>query len=310
MQKSTINLSVNPSYFCNFRCSFCYLSDDQLRTRKFLPNEILFERLSEISSSKIINHIDLYGGEIGLIPVETLQDYLKTFQFFFKGKINLITNLSAIHPLFHSPAVELTVSWDYLGRESHERVYENMNKLTMDFHVLILASERVISMNEEELRKMISLLNNLPHLSTVEIKPYSENLHRRQHVTFRDYEDLIKRWLAFKETFEFEFINEVKIQESLAKTYSSWSDDHVYITPEGKYAVLEFTKDNKEYFHEVSSLSDYENWSRSEKHKVSQNEFCNRCEYLGSCLSEHLQEVKEEGSCNGFKGLLNWYRSK
>lgn len=310
MQKSTINLSVNPSYFCNFRCQFCYLSDEQLKTRKFLSKDLLFARLTEISSAKIIKHIDLYGGEIGLIPVETLQEYLTTFRFFFQGKINVITNLSAIHPLFHSEDVELTVSWDYLGRESHERVYENMKKLTQKFHVLILGSERVVNMSGPELSEMISLLNQLPHLSTVEIKPYSENLHRHQKVTFRDFEMFVQRWIELKEKFRFEFINEVKIQDSLGKKYSSWSDDHLYLTPEGKYAVLEFTKDNKEYFHEVDSLEEYEKWAESEKLKVTTNPFCTKCEYLGSCLSEHLQEVMEEGSCNGFKGLLDWYRTK
>jgi hypothetical protein len=89
-----------------------------------------------------------------------------------------------------------------------------------------------------------------------------------------------------------------------------FSDDHIYLTPSGQFAVLEFDLNNNEYFSELNSIEEYVKWALNEKSRVSKNKFCSACEYNGSCLSEHLQDVKSlDNGCNGFKHLLNWYKS-
>ena len=55
-------VSINPSYFCNFRCDFCYLSTKQLGDQKQISFDKLDELLSQVDN---IEHIDLYGGEVG-----------------------------------------------------------------------------------------------------------------------------------------------------------------------------------------------------------------------------------------------------
>lgn len=309
--KEEIILSINPTYLCNLRCNFCYLSKEQLSSPKVISEQLLFEKLSLISTVRIIKHIDLYGGEIALINSEKLNRLLETIQFFFQGKINVITNLTVMNPRLLRDDIELSVSWDYSAREQYEHVYQNMLKLTSDFHILILASEKLLNLSDAELDKMIGLLNALPHLKTVEIKPFSDNAFHRQNVSFLDFEAWIKKWLQRKKDFRFEFINENRIKDSITKKYSAWSDEHLYITPTGDYAVLDFNEKNQEYFLPLTSFSDYEEWSVREKQKVSSNSYCGNCRYLGHCLSEHLQPVLNSGnSCNGFKNLLDWYQQE
>src|SRR5690606_3327439 len=92
---------------------------------------------------------------------------------------------------------------------------------------------------------------------------------------------------------------------------NSFSDDHIYITPNGEFAVLEFDKNDNEYFMELSSFQDYLDWTMIEKNRVSMNGYCMSCEYYGRCLSEHLREVKDiSQSCNGFKHLIDWYKNE
>ncbi len=43
-----ITVSVNPSYFCNFRCDFCYLTEEQLSDQKKIELEKLDDLLSQI----------------------------------------------------------------------------------------------------------------------------------------------------------------------------------------------------------------------------------------------------------------------
>ena len=306
--KEEITLSINPSYLCNLRCNFCYLSKEQLSSPKVISEDLLIEKLSLISGQRSIKHIDLYGGEIALLSPQKLSRMLETIHFFYPGRINVITNLTIMNPRLLEDDIEISVSWDYSARDQYENVYRNMQALTSDFHVLILASDKLLNLSDTELDKMIALLNALPNLKTVEIKPFSDNAFHRQDVSFLDFEKWIMKWLQKKNIFQFEFINEKRIQDSLAKKYSSWSDEHLYITPSGDFAVLDFNEKNQEYFLPLNSFSAYEEWSHREKEKVSSNMYCGKCQYLGHCLSEHLQPVLNSGvSCNGFKNLLDWY---
>jgi hypothetical protein len=128
------------------------------------------------------------------------------------------------------------------------------------------------------------------------------------NVSFKDYEEFVKQWIASPVEKKFDFINEYLIQDVLDKKGNSFSDDHVYITPSGRWAVLEFDLNDKEYFLEYDTFDQYLIWTRLEKERVANNKFCNSCEYYGHCLSEHLREVKDlDNSCNGFKLLIDWY---
>jgi hypothetical protein len=61
----------------------------------------------------------------------------------------------------------------------------------------------------------------------------------------------------------------------------------------------------------LDHIYQYEDWVQREKGRVAANGYCGTCEYFGKCLSEHLREVKDmTNSCNGFKGLLDWYKNE
>lgn len=306
-----INLSINPTYYCNFRCSFCYLSDEQLGSTKKLSVEALYARLSEVATHRRISRVDLYGGELGLVKKHDFDSWVEGIQFFYKDPISVISNGSFIPEHFLKDHFDLSFSWDYLGREKYQKVYQNLNNLNKSFHILVLASEKLIKMTELELLEFIRLLNALPNLQTVEIKPFSSNQYHAQKVTHRDFEIFVQRWLQYSSDFVFEFINETKIQDSLKQKLSAWSDDHLYVTPEGHFAVLEFDQNYKEYFKPIRNWSEYQAWYEKEKSMVLQSPICSGCRYLGRCLSEHLQNVQSlQYSCNGFQGLLSWYENE
>lgn len=296
-----MNLSINPLYKCNFRCDFCYLTSEQLGDNKRISLEDLNARLSEVPH---IDHIDLYGGEIGLIKPQHYAEYRDVIRKYYNGPINIITNLSMIQPYFFDDDVYLSVSYDFDAREKADKVYMNMLKSEVPLAVLILASPQVIEMDVDY---MIGLLNMCSSVESVEIKPYSINQANAHNVSHKDYEDFVIRWLERKEQFNFDFINEKTIEESLSKKYNAFSDDHVYITPNGKFGVLEFDKDDKEYFLELNSYEEYLSWT--DKEKFSMSPICKSCEYIGHCLTEHYRYVKDlNNSCNGYKGLLDYGR--
>lgn len=303
-----MNISLNPSYLCNFRCSFCYLTPEQLGDKRRAQISEIDQRLAEIISREPITHIDLYGGEIGLLDSKYLDELFDTIRKYYDGDVNIITNLSKVNPVFLRDDVTLSVSYDFHARQQHVAVYTNMATVGKDLSVLVLASKEVLQMNVDE---MIAVLNGLRNVRSVEIKPYSSNQSNDQGISFREYEDFISRWMDSAVDKEFQFINEIKILESLSGEYNAFSSDHIYITPAGKFAVLDFDEQDREVFSELDSLDDYYTWSQKEQQKVKANTICSSCPYLGRCLTEHYRDVKSlKESCNGFRLLLEKYDAR
>lgn len=295
-----MKLSLNPSFHCNFRCDFCYLTEEQLSDRKRVSLEKLDDRLSEMPK---IEHLDLYGGEIGLMKPDVFYDYKKVIRKHYEGEINIITNLSMIQPYFFDEDVYLSVSYDFEAREKSDEVFLNMMQSKVPIAVLILASPKVIEM---EVDFMINLLNSCSSVESVEIKPYSDNQANAHRVSHSQFEEFVVKWIESPIEKSFEFINSYRIEESLNGTYNAFSDDHVYILPDGRFAVLEFDENDNEYFLSLDSFDEYIEWTKKEKTELSQ--ICKECRFKGRCLTEHYRKVENlNNSCNGYFNLLNRY---
>jgi MoaA/NifB/PqqE/SkfB family radical SAM enzyme len=145
-------LSINPWYYCNFRCKFCYLTEEQLSDKKLLELDRLNEILSEISQQENIDKVDLYGGELGLLPKEYWNDLVTLLNVYGIDDISLITNLSMINDITLDDRVYTTVSYDFKAREDSERVFKNMALLNRPFSILVLASPEVMEQDVDEFR--------------------------------------------------------------------------------------------------------------------------------------------------------------
>lgn len=300
-----MNISLNPWYFCNFRCKFCYLTEGQLASKKLIKLATLEQRLQEvIARYGIIDQIDVYGGEVGLLPGSYFSDMTAILKRYCSN-LNMITNLSALNEITQHPDYTISVSYDFSAREKHDLVFKNMTLIDLDFSVLMLASPHLISLDPNY---MINMFNLIPNLRSVEIKPYSKNQANELRITDKDFENYVIRWLTAATPKKFTFVNDDLIKRAARGEANSYSDDHVYITPSGRFAVLEFDINDREYFLEMDTLDEYQNWCEKEKHRVNLNQYCRECEYKGRCLSEHLRDVKDlTMSCNGYKHLIQWY---
>ena len=254
-----------------------------------------------------IEHIDLYGGEVGAMKKSYFYGIKDVIRKYYSGEISINTNYSMMHPGFFDDDVYLSVSYDFEAREKSELVFQNMLMSTVPIAVLVLASPKVL---EKDVSEMINMLNMCSSITSVEIKPYSINQANAHNVTHKDFEDFVIKWLKLKDTMKFEFVNEDRIIESTKGRYNAFSDDHVYITPNGKFGVLEFDEEDKEFFLELDSWEQYIDWTNKEKEEMI-SPICASCTYFGNCLTEHYRYVKDlDNSCNGYRGLLDWYHER
>ena len=302
-----MNISINPTYYCNFRCDFCYLTPEQLSDRALLSVDILSEKLAEIMSYANIDMVDIYGGEIGLLPESYWNNLISMLYSYGIDDINLITNLSMLNYVTEDARVHTSVSYDFEARESSDKVWRNMALLNKPFSVLMLASPSLI---KQDVDYMVNMFNTLGNLISVEIKPYSANQANQLEVSYTEYEEFVKKWIENKNK-KFQLNNIHLLNTVLDGSRNSFSDDHVYITPSGNYGVLEFDLNENEFFKEYKTFKEYLQWCNLEKVRVSNNKFCSKCDYYGKCLSEHLRDVKNvKNSCNGFVNLIKWYEDK
>ena len=295
-----MNISINPSYFCNFRCDFCYLTPEQLGDQKKISPEQLDYLLSEVPK---IDHVDLYGGEIGALKKDYYYEIIEVIRRWYSGPININTNFSMLDERFFDDEITLSVSYDFSAREKSDLVFNNMLMSSKPIAVLILASKKVLEMDVDE---MIQQLNMCNQVTSVEIKPYSINQANADNVTHKDFEEFVIKWITSPIKKNFQFQNIERLIDSYYGQYNAFSDDHIYITPNGNFAVLEFDDNDKEYFMELKDYDEYIDWCRAEKDALS--EICLECPWYGSCLTEHYRYVEDlKNSCNGYRGLLEWY---
>lgn len=301
-----IDLSINVTHYCNLRCDFCYLTPEQLSDKAKLPLAKLRKTLDEVCGAYNIRHVDLYGGELALLPEQYFKDLVELVKEYKPFDIRLITNLTIVNSIVMHPEVDLYVSYDFTARELEGRVRSNLQTLDRPFHVLTLATDTVVDTGVDE---VVEFFNSLPNLMSVEVKPYSDNQSNGKLGSGKGFYDLVSGIIA-NTARKFEFRNITLLDSTVNGSRNAYSDDHVFITPSGNVAVLDFDLLDREFFLTFENVSDYSTWTGKEKASVGNSEVCRKCRYQGRCLTEHYRSVEpDNGFCSGHKKLIDWYQS-
>jgi organic radical activating enzyme len=301
--KKKISISLNLSYYCNFSCNFCYLTTAQLNDSRRISALQLVTRLVELQERYEIGHVDIYGGEVLLLPVDYMNEIKDVLHTHGITSISLITNLSLINEIALDEDYQLTVSYDGAAREKAEQVFMNLILLPREVAILTLASRTFLATVSVD--DYVNTMNLMSNVVSVEIKPYSTNQANDHHVPYTDYEQFVYEVAAHPDRM-FQFENENLLNRAIGDSpRNAYSDDHIYITPMGEFAVLDFDDQDREQFVVVDGLDGFEAWCVAEKARIDANLFCGTCQFKGRCLSEHLREVKSlDNSCNGFHNLI------
>lgn len=308
-----MKISINPSYFCNLRCNFCYYYD-WLGDRKCLDLQKLNQLLSQIDALHGIDWIDLYGGEITVLPYDYTQELLKTIRAHYSGTISVITNFVKPAPMFVGPNklfdesnYRTAVSYDFECRQHHEKVWNNILSHEGDVHVLMVATPCLMEKNVDD---MILQLNMATNIRSVDIKSYSSSQHNDFQLPWKDYESFLQRWISSPIPKNFECVVERNLMQCFSGERSSWNDDHVFINPDGKLTLIEYDEQDRELFRELDGIEDFAKYASREKERVLTNPICSTCPWVGRCLTEQYRNVLDiNKGCNGFRGLIEWYKA-
>lgn len=292
-------VSINPLYRCNFRCTNCYLTEAQLQSRQLLDLTTLHDRLSELPE---ITAVELYGGEVTLLDETYVKELKAVVRRFYDGPISVTTNFFQVPEWLYADDIDINVSYDFSHRPHHDKVFTNMLIFSRPVNVIVLATPEVMN---DDVHGQIDIIRSLANLNSVEIKPYSPNQANARPGTNEQYVEYVKQWIYRFPNNRLRNIH--LLNEVVDGDRNAFSDDHVYITPNGKYGVLEFDEYDREYFLELGTYPQYVQWTEEEKHQRL-SEVCRSCEFKGKCLTEHYRRNEGvDNECSGFKSLIQWW---
>ena len=192
---------------------------------------------------------------------------------------------------------------------------KNKDILSLEYKANLIYSLKTKNINESNIksldisckvnsRAIIDDLNKLK-IKSWEIVPYHQSIYSKvKAMNYHDYEELIKQYLFLVKTMKFAFQNKLQLDGILP--IDNYNVKNIYITPNNKFAVTEFDKDNKFKLCECDDLSSLQKKIR-EMENLRDN-FCYNCDSKLRCLANRLINLNYIGeSCSGFKDLIKYY---
>lgn len=293
--KQQLQLSIIPSYFCNYNCEYCYLG--KLRSeRTLLPLNTLLNRMQELEQEHFIDHITVYGGEISLLSKEYIQEL---YNFIQSYKVTFVTNLSNdwLVDFCKEKNIHLSISLNE-ERQYYDKTLTKLLEMektsNMDLSIVVLPSILKTPVSE-----LLSLYEKIG-LDVFFIQYHPSILSK---VNYQITEDEYSNFLynIIKETKEHSYnINIGNIEIFKDNDYKPTADNFIFINPNGKFSSVKYVNGVEQPI-EFSTLKDWKEFCNAEKKWYFDN--CQFCEYYNKCKAEHLVQLDKK-ECSGLYTLL------
>lgn len=293
------NISIMPTYKCNFDCEYCYLGE-LTKNKKILDLNILNERLSEIEKKYIIETVTIYGGEISLLDKKYLDDLYSLTKDYDPL---LVTNLSNEWIIEYSLNKNLNVSISLNEERPHykqtlEKIYKYKNLKNLSLSVVVLPS-----LLKRDVKELLEFYESIGlEIMFIQYHP-SIYSHKKYNISTKDYIDFLINILneKHKNKYNITICNEIILNDI---KYSPTANNFIFINPDGNYSSIKYDNNEIESPIIFNTLQEWENFCNNEFEWYKEN--CNSCKYFKKCKAEHLINLKP-GNCSGLYNLLEFY---
>lgn len=287
-----IGLSINPTYYCNHNCSYCYL-EDLRKDKTLLDLDVLETRLRELKAY-VIDYIEIFGGSITHLTYEYMDRLLTLCNQCCDDVCVVNDSTKLLYELQQKHHFHMATSYN------QERGYKPIDKYVDAYLCVVLPSLLKCDVKEllNKINKDVYFLQFYP----------TKNTKDKFVISNREYcEFIIKVMEEYTNNeYPFELLN--------MRTYDAWYngeynpsiDSHLFINPNGNYCVTKYIN-GYEYFYNFESLSELDNLIKEEEKEFKYNR-CILCEHNGHCLAEHLNDWDKNDVCCGLTPIMNWYK--
>jgi sulfatase maturation enzyme AslB (radical SAM superfamily) len=301
--KNEIDVDILTNYFCNSDCEYCFLN--QLRSsNKIIDIDILRQQLDDVSVRYSIKNINLYGGEISLLPLSYLKrliDFCNTY-----SHVNVITNFSnpACNDFLKKEKVSVTTSINEERTNNQQTEYSLLLSDIDNLSLIQVVTPSLLSKSAKEVLTHLELFKR-----DMGFLPYSPAKFARVNydISNRDFSNFMKDVISEYQTgnfYHFEIFNLEKLDDACADRYNPTMRAILFINPFNKYSCVAY-EGSQEYFKTFDTLEAWE--VKCEEEAAAYEKKCGHCKYYKKCYAEHLKEWSEDDECCGMKSLLEWY---
>lgn len=277
IQSNVFDISICPLFFCNLDCKFCYIKDK--KSKDLLDLSIL----ESILSTKIIRNLDIYGGEITILPEDYAKKFINILDYYRNKILNKITFVSNC---LNVPNFWLNVFKKYDVCFSIDKQRKNYNKILNNIKKIDKENYFKFSLISVDIDHIdFQFLNSLSNLKSFSVKPYSP---ADKNIKYKSYmlQD-IKKLITFPKLFK-----KIELPENTRDLVP-----HIFLLPDGKLYNIEYNDSGIEHF--VPAFNKLKN------HSIE----CLCCEYYKQCFNEHYSGYKvqkNQEDCIGRKKVLKF----
>lgn len=301
MNKKQVRICLIPTYQCQTVYEY-YPFIQNVNNKTVLDIVRLDELLKSLKYNFEIQGIEIWCNELYLLSnfyIEMLYYLLKNYTKF----IQITTNLDKINKGLIDISDIINVQYNFNGyNKNKDIIFENIKKLNKNKVINIKSLD--ISCEKNPLR-IISDLNSL-NIKSWEITPFNPGINSKLKANDCTYfEKVVKEYLFLTKQMKFAFQNKLQLDGILP--IDNYNIDIVFITPNGKYALQNFTKNNEFQLLNCESIEDLN--KKLEIFEKNRDNFCNTCNSNNRlCLANRYLNLNYQGkSCSGFKDLIEYY---
>ena len=299
--KEQIRLYVIPLYTIKENDEY-YIFNDKKDNQNKLDIFWLDTALTDLKNHYNILQTEICGGEITLLS----DFYLNMLFQIIKlncNKIFISTNFVEYNKSLINCFDAINVKFNFNGFSKYkQQVFDNIKKFnnkSINLKSLDISCDR----NEKQIIEEL----NISKIKSWEIIPYhhGKGIKKIQR-SYSETEKVIKKYLFFTKSMRFAFQNKLQLDEILP--IDNYNVKNIYITPNNKFALQNFTKNNEFELLEFDNILDLQ-----EKIKEMENlrdKICLNCDSKLRCLANRYLNLNYKGeSCSGLIDLIKYYDS-
>lgn len=296
--KENVNLVVLPLYRHNGSSPFdlfnCYKNNLNTLELSFLENSLL--KLSALYS---FDNIFIEGGEISELS-DLYFDLLFNLIKLYTNKINISTDFVNYTPSLINRADIINVNFNFDKYQIKPKTVKANIKAAVDIGKIVNINSLDIRLGERGELENIVTLNRLG-IKSWKIIPYHQSGTNIRQKSYDSYEKIIKSYIKLSSYMNFSFINKLELDGVINN--HNFPMKTIYITPNNKFGLGVFDKNNKFYIEEFDEISSLEKYLKDFQN--AQILHCKNCKHQNKCLADRFFNINYVGkSCSGFKNLI------
>ena len=324
-----LSVSIIPTFCCNGRCPHCYLGDSVF-DKTTMSIYSLAKALSELAQYRQIDpSVNVYGGEVFLLGYQTLVRYLDVIATYvrysnLRDNVRPIINVSSnftVNLDYARALLDLNADYDVLlgvsfnserrtadGRAMDSVVAGNLRKLSPDERRRITANVVVLpSVLQSGAETVFDFIEDLG-LGGLHFLQYADAVNAHTHHTVRglDFEDFYVRALNAYQTRAYSFR---LYSPRIEGTFANANIHHVFVSPDGRFGLLDVDADFREYFRWFDRYGDWFNAAQAIDNKIVIANDCLTCEHCTTCVGEHLKYTKPTDVCCGLPHRTHYLKN-